>query len=1192
MGSSKKITVGYRYSMGLHMGLAHTCDALLGIAIGDRTAWVGLANTTGPIAIDAPSLFGGDEREGGVQGVCDVMLGGEDQEPNAYLAEHQGVPQPAYRGFTGLVFRGLVASNNPYIKNWACQVRSILAGWHGGEAWYPERAAIPLGRLAAAARNWRWLSVPLSDTTDYSDPDLDDSAWQVGRPPFASGPWEHPTVYGFSGVPATEVPPARIVWMRARLPFAAMPEDARFQAFVDNDARLYVNGQDVLYVGDTNGAYYDVPLPTGAFVVGENAIAVSGRDWHTGWPPQNWFWFDWRIDDGRDRRGMNPAHIIYQALTDPDWGMGYPADTIDVDSFTAAADQLFDEGLGLCLKWNNQSTIQEFTQVVADHASLVYGQDRRTGKFRMRLLRHDYNEADLPVFTRHDVTVVRYQRPGLADTVNEVVVEYVEAETGKEATTTPMQNLANIQGQGRVVSQTLSFPGLPNNDLASRVAMRELRARSTPLWRFSIEAKRRLAALLPGEPFVLDLLDTEIGVRLVVRAGEIDYGQTAAGVVRAECVEDVFAMPDTTYAANPGTGGQVPDTAPQAGPSAVFEVPYVELAATVASAELAALPDDAGYVGAVALRPAGVPLNFSLYTRLVGGEYDSAGTGDYAPGGALADPIDDDPESRTLTLASATRLAQLEVGSAAFLGTGATAELVRIDAVDLGSLTVEVGRGCGDTLPRAWPAGTLLYGVGVEAVADPQQYVDGEEVEAKVVNRTSSGELPMDQATTHSLELASRQARPYPPADLLLNGERHPADLVGDVELTFAHRDRVLQADTLVDATEASIGPEPGTTYTALIYDREDDSLVHTETGITASPHVLTADLFPTLSRLELFAVRDGLASWQRQRRDFVMGFEISADLGVAPIGVAYSGSITANGATAPVTWTITAGSLPPGLSLGTPSGGTVPVVGTATTGGAYYFTVEGTDAEARTFSADLVLEVGEVRSLLHFDGADGATTITDARPGVAWTRTGTVSAKLTAAQKRFGSSSAEFLDTTRLSSFVGPSDLITAPANAFAPFTIQAWVNLPYLQGTGPSNLPIEWQVVVSQGRAVANGEEMLALRNGRVAFWRGWGVGTPVDMMGTTVVEVDTWNLLELGWDGSTFYLFLNGHLEATAASAEGWYNWGTPVRLGLASLAGWESWALAMRGYQDELRIIRGACLHTADYPLPDHPFADQA
>ena len=56
------------------------------------------------------------------------------------------------------------------------------------------------------------------------------------------------------------------------------------------------------------------------------------------------------LEDNRQiGEGMNPAHIIYQVLTDPDWGYGAaPSDIIDEPSFLKAAQTLHAEGFGQC----------------------------------------------------------------------------------------------------------------------------------------------------------------------------------------------------------------------------------------------------------------------------------------------------------------------------------------------------------------------------------------------------------------------------------------------------------------------------------------------------------------------------------------------------------------------------------------------------------------------------------------------------------------------------------------------------------------------------------------------------------------------------------------------------------------------------------------------------------------------------
>lgn len=147
MGTSKKVTTGYRYYMGLHMGLCYgPVDAMLKIKVGDREAWSGTVTSSSSIYINAPDLFGGEEREGGVQGTLDVMMGEKTQQPNNYLISKQQGHQPAYRGLLGAVFRGgLVSCMNPYVKPWTFKLRRILQGWQGGSpAWYPEKAAVTL----------------------------------------------------------------------------------------------------------------------------------------------------------------------------------------------------------------------------------------------------------------------------------------------------------------------------------------------------------------------------------------------------------------------------------------------------------------------------------------------------------------------------------------------------------------------------------------------------------------------------------------------------------------------------------------------------------------------------------------------------------------------------------------------------------------------------------------------------------------------------------------------------------------------------------------------------------------------------------------------------------------------------------------------------------------------------------------
>ncbi len=66
---------------------------------------------------------------------------------------------------------------------------------------------------------------------------------------------------------------------------------------------------------------------------------------------------------------------------------------------------------------------------------------------------------------------------------------------------------------------------------------------------------------------------------------------------------------------------------------------------------------------------------------------------------------------------------------------------------------------------------------------------------------------------------------------------------------------------------------------------------------------------------------------------------------GPGPVGVAYSGTCTASGGTAPYKWAISSGNLPAGISLSNTNNATVTISGTPATSGAYQFIVTASDS-------------------------------------------------------------------------------------------------------------------------------------------------------------------------------------------------------------------------------------------------------
>ena len=112
--SSKKTTIGYRYHMGVQLGICHGPDVILrGIKVGDKLAWAG-TSTGGAISIDKPTLFGGDENgSGGISGTLRFYSGTLTQPSSDYLIGQVGAELVSpIRGVSYAVMEGMYIGNS------------------------------------------------------------------------------------------------------------------------------------------------------------------------------------------------------------------------------------------------------------------------------------------------------------------------------------------------------------------------------------------------------------------------------------------------------------------------------------------------------------------------------------------------------------------------------------------------------------------------------------------------------------------------------------------------------------------------------------------------------------------------------------------------------------------------------------------------------------------------------------------------------------------------------------------------------------------------------------------------------------------------------------------------------------------------------------------------------------------------
>jgi hypothetical protein len=587
--------------------------------------------------------------------------------------------------------------------------------------------------------------------------------------------------------------------------------------------------------------------------------STAGWEGGTAWYPERALI---QLDDGGAIHAMNPAHILYQIYTDSRMGRGLPSSRLDAAAFKAMADALWTEKFGICITWARKDSIEGFAQTIIDHVGAVIFVDRTTGLLKPVLIRNDYNPATLPLYTPETglLGIDEDEIAAVANASNEICVKYVSPLDGKDRQAR-VQNRAAINSSGRVISETNEYPGIPTRALALRVAARDLKASSGNLRKMKLRLDRRGAEIMPGGVFRIS--EPTRGIEnMVLRAGRCEYGEGTDGTVTIDAVQDVFGLPATVYVGQETSGYVPPDLTPKSPPlQRLVEIPYRDIAASLGQAEAEAMDVYSGYVAAIATKPTPMSMGFELWTSPGGWHRAAEDTGAFCPASPIAAAMDVTTASVTLT--DKTGLEDVATGSVAMIDN----EIVRIDAIDAASGVLTLARGCVDSVPASHAAGAILWLYDGAGGIDETEYVQSTSVSARLLTVTSGGILALASASTISTQIAARAGRPYPPGQFRVNGQAYPATISGNLTVSWSHRDRITQADLLIDTNQASIGPEAGVTYRLRIYGngslrRTLPDLSGTSYTYAAADEITDGGPFTTL-RIVLDAVRDGIYSSQ-----------------------------------------------------------------------------------------------------------------------------------------------------------------------------------------------------------------------------------------------------------------------------------------------------------------------------------------
>lgn len=556
---------------------------------------------------------------------------------------------------------------------------------------------------------------------------------------------------------------------------------------------------------------------------------------------------------------MNAAHILFECATNRDWGRGLSWNEIDIESFKKSADTLFNEKFGLCFRYNRQDQLQTFIQQVLDHIGAAQYADLSTGKLKLKLIRNDYDPNQLPLFT-YDNGILSVQDDDSASSdasYNEIVVTYHNPVTHEDSAVRA-QNLASIQQVG-LISNSVEYKAVPTQELAARLAERDLEMNAVGITRLIIKFDRRGGILEPASCFRVSLLDRDIE-NMILRVGKIE--EQSDGALLITGVQDVFSLSETSYSSNTQTNEIIiqDDTIKTVNNVTLIELPYALLVSRLSAADLDYLKPSSCYLGIMATAPTAMSINYLLQSQVTGGDPINENQCDWTPSATLMNNID--KLTKTFEIKIETDY-QISIGEGIIIDD----EFMRIDEFDIETNTLTVGRGCVDSIPTIHNTGATIHFYMSVLETDHIEYISGETVRVKLLTQTNSGRLHEDIAPVEKITMSHRQIRPYLPGNIKINDILYP-DMIEQSDsyvVTFAHRDRILQADRLIDCLSDNIGPEIGTEYIVEISDYYSNEVIwsfNTTDSLIVLPYVTNQDyIYDDRHILTLYSKRDGYES-------------------------------------------------------------------------------------------------------------------------------------------------------------------------------------------------------------------------------------------------------------------------------------------------------------------------------------------
>ena len=505
----------------------------------------------------------------------------------------------------------------------------------------------------------------------------------------------------------------------------------------------------------------------------------------------------------------NPVNMILDLIIGDHIGAGLSMDDVDVTSMTESSDTLFDELFGMSWIINGQNSAQSLIQDIMNYIDGIFYTDNRDGKFHLKLIRNDYDPETLPIFDESNIiSVDEFERASYAELINEVIVTYTP-QGSDETDAVSVQDLAGIQTQGGVISQTYDFPAINNAELASRVGLRMLEQKSIPRSAVKITVNRQGFGLSVGDVFKFSNIKLGIASSIFRLVG-IDYGDYNDGVIELISIEDVFGLPDASYIDVPSSGWVDPLVEPEDATIRLEESTYYQVLGSSVDGASTDYGPETAFFRMAAIKPTnGAYINFQLY-RDEDPDFIKEGEMEFVVTGTIVDAIAVGSADIVVTLTGISGLlSTVKVDEICYVGD----ELMAVISTNPPLNQVTLGRAVVDTVPAEHGIGERVWFFEHRSARTRQELTNLIEYEFKAITRTGIGVLPFASATSHAITGDGRYDKPYRPGNLTFGGLSFPSYVSGSsVDIVWSPRNRITERDTLPPYID-SVTSEPGVVY-------------------------------------------------------------------------------------------------------------------------------------------------------------------------------------------------------------------------------------------------------------------------------------------------------------------------------------------------------------------------------------------